>query len=115
MAASDDFPRGWILTVTANAGVTAIATVPAAAGITHVLDSFYCEVEVAAAGGAYSLIMVNPAITLSVLPVPTAPEAITDSQSVSIAAPVGQALVVEFSAAAPAGGLQFLRIIGHDI
>ena len=67
MAASDEYPRGWDITVTASSGALT-ANVPLAAGITHVLTSAnlsgYIDNLAAPTGDALTLTSAGFTLTL---------------------------------------------------
>lgn len=114
-----DFPRGWTLTVDSAAGAATI-TVPAVAGVVHVLDSFTAKITTgAAAGGALVTLSSSDGVFTSVpLGAINSPASSSDMASASgldLAAGPGASLTIACNAGPPAGGAEFLMIQGHDI
>lgn len=117
-----DFPRGWTLSNVANAGSAATITVPATAGVVHVLDSLTATLVAfaAAAGATAPQIAINTGGGNVIFGAVAFNGGATgrDEESLSgldLATAPGGALTVAFSAVAPANYFQVLVIQGHDI
>jgi hypothetical protein len=117
-----DFPRGWIFSNVQSVGATASVTVPATAGVVHVLDSIDAVVVSAAAAAVGVVLQVfvtspAPTLLLGVLAL-NGGQVQRDEISLSsldIATAAGGALTVTFNAASPANYNEFVLIQGHDV
>lgn len=113
---TSNFPRGWSQT-NLGSGVLSVITLPAVAGIVHVLDSFYARIETGGTAFTPNVTFVSGGLTvqLATLDVPAVSGSVdSDSGDFQIAGVLGAALQVTFSSTA-AGIVEFLRITGHDI
>lgn len=126
MAANDEFPRGGILASIQNAsGVAATITIPAVAGVSHVLDSIHAFVKEYVALGAatgYPLIVKDGANTLPaegwnpiLIPANGDSDSYDDPGPNILTGTVNAALTVQFTVAPGAGVMQELAIKWHDI
>jgi hypothetical protein len=116
-----DFPRGWTLTVDL-VGAASI-TVPAIAGVAHVLDAFSAQLATAAGGAALQVLLsssggtfTNLVIGHPILPAAAAgsfESAAASGSDLNLAAGIGESLTVFIGAVA--GVTETLVIQGHDI
>lgn len=117
-----DFPRGWFLTTgSVAAGLTPSITVPATAGVVHVLDAYYATLvsfAAAAAATAPQIQITAPAIgavdSLAFNGGAVGRDSVSGS-NVDIATAPGAALTISLTAAVPANYLALITIQGHDI
>ena len=118
-----DFPRGWTLISQTGGGGTASVTVPAVAGVVHVLDRFTAKL-VALAGGAVMAANVQlsssdgafTSLNLGLLQTVGALTADEVSQSaLDLAAGPGASLTVAYSLVTSTNNIEYLSIEGHDI
>lgn len=128
MAANDEFPRGWTLSVVVSGAGTATITVPSLAGVAHVLDSFEAKVSnTSTTQGAGDQITVSSSLAtysgfviglLGASLVAAAGDVNTDEASGSglgLATAPGESLTVAFNGPAFAGATMLLVIQGHDV
>lgn len=114
-----DFPRGWTQSSFSGAGLVSI-TIPALAGVVHVLDSFQATIAspTAAAGVLVQLSSSDGTFTafdLGFIQADAGPSNGTASGSgLDLAAGPGASLTIAFGSF-PAGCDEFLLVQGHDI
>lgn len=117
-----DFPRGWTLnTVQKGTGVAPTITVPATAGVVHVLDSLAARIINNSAGALYvptvSVVIaaVNVLQDIMVLAATQAGADTTSFSGLELATAPGGSLIVSFDTGPGAGLSATLTIQGHDI
>lgn len=121
-----DLPRGWTLSADANPG-TASITVPAIAGVSHVLDAVTVKIHGFNGSAAYSGAVLVTSSDGAYTNFPVARVSVTAAAAASLqadaaaiadlglAAGAGASLTVAVSPAAGAGITQTLVIQGHDV
>lgn len=119
MAANDEFPRGWsISNQVVGPGGGATIVVPAAPGVSHVLDSFDCKIQGPASQGG-SILVTTSGGTFSNYPIGqlTSPGGVDSASGggLNLSTQPGESLQVATNFTTPAGDAQLLTINGHDI
>ena len=115
-----DFPRGWTLSSYVAGGLASI-TVPAIAGVVHVLDSFTGTIYNTAASTAELRVVVSSSDgVFASLPLAELVAAATNGSDsgggsgLDLAAGPGASLTIAFNGSAT-GINEFLLVQGHDI
>lgn len=109
-----EFPRGWIITTDVIAGTVSI-TVPAAPGVTHILDEFNAKLTVSAAGAATGITVNVDGVPYARLQAQVSAQDEASVSGMDYSSVFGAALTVAFSAVLGAGVAGTLTIQGHDI
>lgn len=121
MAATDEFPRGWTLSAVAGNPNTASVTVPAVAGVSHVLDSLYAKlISEGGGGGTFApsiTVTVSGILVLTVFLVVGVTVGVDDFQGsdLGLTTTPGNSIVVTFTQPCVATTIEELVIQGHDL
>lgn len=128
MAAGDEFPRGWDQpNAQAATGAAATCTIPAAAGIAHVLTNINAlwVVSTNAAFAAQLLLNVSGGVVITEFGLLTIADGVgvagvfsgkdTFSWTGKITFPINTAVTVAFGSVTAAGNVQVIEIQGYDI
>lgn len=114
VAANDEFPRGGFIS-TVTSGQAAI-TLPAIAGVAHVLDEVIAIVIVINAIAQYNIFANGDTLAQIAASAPAGSASQTELDiSPNKTYPLNTALLVEYSSTATAGIVQSLAIKWHDI
>jgi hypothetical protein len=117
-----DFPRAWIFTQwTAGASVTPSITVPAVAGVAHVLDSLDATLIATTVTGSYTVAVSSSDGALASIAVGAMAALVANTTAevsrsgLDMAGGPGASLTVFLSAGVGGGNSAMLVIQGHDI